>query len=98
MPAKKKGKKPSEAKLAELEQQRAAEEEARLLEFKKQEEERQRLWIEAWNKKLKDEQRAEDCKACCYPDEFYAKPKAQSNLWIHVNAEKNIQHVHMAFK
>ncbi|XP_011501523.1 PREDICTED: uncharacterized protein LOC105365126 [Ceratosolen solmsi marchali] len=65
--------------------------------LRKQREHCQQVWEKSWEKKLKDEERMEDYKACCAPNEFFKKPKMQSNIWVKVKHEKNIQHVYMAF-
>ncbi|OXU24259.1 hypothetical protein TSAR_006740 [Trichomalopsis sarcophagae] len=68
------------------------------LKLKQQEEERQRAWNEAWERKIREDERLEDCKACCAPDEFFPKPRTQTNIWVQINHEKNTQHVQMAFQ
>lgn len=80
------------------EQKNNEEETDRLLKLTQQEEERQRAWNEAWERKIRKDERLEDCKACCAPDEFFPKPRTQSNIWVQINHEKNAQHVQMAFQ
>jgi uncharacterized membrane-anchored protein len=57
----------------------------------------QKVWEESWDKKLNEEECMEDYKACCAPNDFFKKPKVQSNIWVRVKHEKNTQHVYMAF-
>lgn len=81
------------------EEKKEADEAAELVLLQKQQEEevRAKKWIEAWDKKLKNDECQEDLKAKCCPDTFYAKPRHQSNLWLQTYLEKNAQHVYMTF-
>ena len=102
MPAK--GKKPSKTtngiahhEPAKLQEEEREDEAERLAKLKQQEQERQRKWIDDWDRKIAEDERLEDCKACCAPDRFFPKPRTQSNIWIQVNHEKSTQQVQMSF-
>lgn len=63
---------------------------------KDEEDERLKNWNDQWERKLKAQEILDDV-PCCSAQGLILKPRTQSNIWIKVTKDKNIQDVQMAF-